>query len=122
MTAPGSPQNAHSAPTFDNATIVRSALFRGQDRARSIGDLAESLKLTRRQVEVALQQLASSGAYPIVSCPRGVYIASSADEVDAYAHALRVRLAHQALRIRGLRRCSRAMRGEPKQEALPWAA
>jgi hypothetical protein len=39
-----------------------------------------------------------------------VYLASSADEVDAYADALRVRLTHQALRIRGLRKCARAMR------------
>lgn len=103
---------------FDTATIVRSALKWEADGAQSIGELAERLQLTRRQVEQALQQLASSGSYPIVAGPRGVYLASSPDEVESYAAALRARLVHQAHRIRGLRRCARAMRGQPQQIEL----
>src|SRR5574338_452749 len=100
-----------SAPqTFDTSTIVRSALAWGADNAESIGSLAERLSLTRRQVEAALQELASSGSYPIVAGPRGVYLERDADAVDAYATALRERLEHQAARIKGLRQCARAMR------------
>ena len=110
MTAPVTRPDARYAPTFDNATVVRSALRWGADRAESIGALAERLNLSRRQVEQALQSLAASGSYPVIAGPRGVYLASSPDEVDAYASALRARLTHQAHRIRGLRRCARAMR------------
>jgi DNA-binding IscR family transcriptional regulator len=117
-----SPQEARYGATFDHATIVRAALFWGADRAVSIGELAERLNLSRRQVELALNELARSGSYPIVSGPRGVYLSDSPDEIDAYADALRARLEHQAARIKGLRDCARRMRGEPKQETLPWAA
>jgi biotin operon repressor len=110
MTGPTTAQDARYGATFDTATIVRSALKWGADGAQSISELAERLNLSRRQVEVALQELASSGSYPLIAGPRGVYLASSADEVDAYADALRARLTHQALRIRGLRKCARAMR------------
>ena len=117
-----SPQDARRASTFDHATILRSNLKWGADKAQSIGELAERLDLSRRQVEVALQKLSTSGAYPIIAGPRGVYLSDSADEIDAYADALRARLEHQAARIKGLRDCARRMRGKPKQETLPWAA
>ena len=96
--------------TYSHADMVRARLLWGVEHAQTIGSLADLTGLSRRQVEVALQSLAASGAYPVIAGPRGVYLASSPDEVDAYASALRARLTHQAHRIRGLRRCARAMR------------
>lgn len=107
---PETRQDARYAPMFDHATIVRSALFWGADRARSIGDLAESLQLTRRQVEQALEELVSSGSHPIVAGPRGVWLESDPAAVDAYADALLRRCRSQYRRIAGARRCARAMR------------
>lgn len=92
-------------------------LPRGKDRAVPIGLLAESYGLSRRRVERDLEELVLAGL-PIVSCPAGVYVADSAEEVERYAAQLEARIGSQLRRIRALRRWA----AEQREPLTLWAA
>jgi hypothetical protein len=85
-------------------------LHRSRENAIPIGVLAANAGVSRRQAEEALQELATSGKYPLVACDRGYYL-GNADDVEAYTESLRRRLVTQYRRIRALRQVARRMRG-----------
>jgi biotin operon repressor len=58
--------------------LVHVALGSGRDNAEPIGALAERLKLTRRQVEQAVQALRVDGV-PVASGAEGIWLGDSAD-------------------------------------------
>ena len=77
-------------------------LGRGRDAARSIGDIAESFGVSRRQVERELEA-AVKGGLPVIACERGVYLAESPTEAREYADSLDGRIVAIAARSRALR-------------------
>jgi hypothetical protein len=79
------------------------SLPRGKDRARPIGELAESLRLQRRRVERDLESIVLSGI-PVVACESGVYVTDSPSEAREYAAALKGRIKHIADRAAALER------------------
>ena len=105
-----SPSDAPHAPQWSHADIVYHRLRWDQANAQTIGQLADLTLLTRRQVEQALEELVSGGSHPIVAGPWGVYLTADPAELDAYADALLRRARSQYRRVRGVRRCARAMR------------
>lgn len=109
MNASRTAQEAPGASVFPLADRVRAELRWGADRARSIGDLAEAMEESRRDIEQALQTLALTEYTPLVAGPRGVYLTHSPTELADYCESLRRRLVSQYLRIRALRRCARRM-------------
>ena len=76
---------------------------RGRDKAKSIGEIAESARISRRKAEKTLESLVLSGI-PIVACEAGVYVATSAAEARAYADSLRGRISAVQGRISALER------------------
>ena len=92
------------------AQSVLLHLRRGRDGARSLSAIADEMGWSRRAVEKAAQELADDGRQPLVACERGIYLAQTADEVDAYIESLTGRLRSQYRRIRALRRVRDGMR------------
>lgn len=92
---------------------------RGRDRATPIGTLAESLRVSRRRLERDLEALVLSGV-PIVACSEGVYVATDAKEVRAYAVSLGGRIAAVSDRIRALERAAERM--EHIEQTELWGA
>lgn len=90
------------------AQTVLRALGRGADHARPIGEYAESLGWTRRQVELALRTLRLEG-WPIGSSGSGVWLAD-AKELDATIASLHRRLVSQYLTLRKQRELRAQMR------------
>jgi biotin operon repressor len=87
-----------------------------RDRARTIGDLAEDMNVSRRQIEKAVETLRQSGA-PICSGSEGIWLTQSGVELMAQYRALRRRALHQLSNLRSLQRTARAMAGT-RQETL----
>jgi Mn-dependent DtxR family transcriptional regulator len=85
----------------DWPTLVAGRLLHGRDRARTIGELAESMGVPRRTVEKAIEQLRADGR-PIVTGSEGVWLTDSADELRAAYRALRRRYITQAIGARVL--------------------
>ena len=97
-----------------------SFLPKGRENAKPIGEIAESAFMSRRKVEKALESIVQSGI-PVIACEQGIYVATSAAEVRAYAESLRGRIAAVQGRISALERAAERM--EPlAQEGFPWAA
>lgn len=96
-----------------------SFLPRGRDNAKSIGELAESARISRRKCEKTLESLVLSGI-PIVACENGVYVTDSPQEARAYAQSLKGRIVAVQARISALERAADAM-DRAGQETL-WAA
>ena len=97
-----------------------NALPKGRDRAIPIGELAESLRVSRRSMEQKLQALADSGV-PIVACERGVYITESPQEAREYAASLRGRTSAIHARATALEKWADSRDTTVTQETL-WAA
>jgi hypothetical protein len=87
---------------LSTSDLVLLWLNRGRDGARTIGDLAETLKLPRRQVEEAVQTLRLA-EWPVCSGPEGMWLGDSADLLQTLA-SLRGRLRSQYATYRALRR------------------
>ena len=83
--------------------MILSFVPRGRDRAKPIGEIAESARLSRRRVERDLEALVLSGI-PIVACESGVYVTDSTAEAREYATALKGRIKHIADRAAALER------------------
>jgi hypothetical protein len=93
----------------DWATLVRTRLMYGRDRARTIGELQEQLGTSRRIVERAIEQSRLEG-FPVISDGDGVYLAQTAEEVRACADRLNRRLVTQYKTVRAMRRTAQRMR------------
>jgi biotin operon repressor len=74
---------------------------------RSIGEIAEDCGCSRREVEQAAETLAVNG-YPLVAGPRGIYVASSPEQLREYRRQLRDRIRSQMRRVRGVEKAIRA--------------
>jgi len=89
--------------------VIATRLNYGADRAVTIGELQESLGVSRRIVERAIEELRSQGR-PICSDASGIWIAQTADEVRACADRLNRRLVTQYRTVRAMRRTAQRMR------------
>lgn len=87
---------------------VLGSIGHGADNARPLSDIAESLGVSRRAVEKAIQEARLAGE-PIASGRRGVWLADDL-ELAATIASLERRLATQYLTLRKLRQRERAMR------------
>ena len=96
--------------TWSDADMVRVRLLWGREHALTIGTLADLTGLTRRKVEQGLEELSTSGAHPLVAGAKGIYLTANPDDLDRYGDALLRRARSQYRRVRGVRRCARAMR------------
>jgi biotin operon repressor len=74
--------------------LVHVALGAGRDNAEPIGALAERLKLTRRQVEQAVQVLRVDGI-PVASGSEGIWLTNDPVELAATLRYLRGRIESQ---------------------------
>src|SRR5439155_15965097 len=93
---------------FPFADILYVNLEWGADHAETIGELAEELNVSRRQVEAAVESLRRSGA-PICTGSRGVWLSQDAEELLANYRALRARALRQLANLRGLQRTARSI-------------
>jgi Mn-dependent DtxR family transcriptional regulator len=93
---------------LDFASLLHSRLFFGRDGAVTIGQLAESLNVPRRQVEQAVEQLRRDGK-GIITGSFGVYLSLDPRECERAAEALRRRAITILLGARALRRTARRM-------------
>ena len=89
-------------------TDVRYLLNNSRAHARTIGELSESLKVSRREIEAAVQSARLDGV-PIVSGSEGLWIASTAQEALEAAQALRRRAITQLVTARALRAAGKRM-------------
>lgn len=90
--------------TPDLVDVVLDELPRGRRRAETIARLATRLGLPKRDVEEALQEIASKGQQPLcaaTSAPAGVWLGTP-DDVVTYVRQLGSRIAHQQQRRSGL--------------------
>jgi biotin operon repressor len=83
----------------------------GAHNARSIGDIAEASGCSRREVEQAVEEARRAG-FPLVAGQRGVWVATSVDELVNYEQRLRSRVRSQMAGVRGVRRAIAAWRGQ----------
>ena len=107
-------------------TDLRYLLNNSRTHARTIGSLSESLKVSRREIEAAVQAARLNGV-PIVSGSEGLWISDSPEEVARAAESLRKRLVTQYATVRALRATARRMAarkhyGEILQTELGWVA
>ena len=89
-------------------TDLRYLLNNSRTHARTIGSLSESLKVSRREIEAAVQAARLNGV-PIVSGSEGLWIASTAQEALEAAQALRRRAITQLVTARALRAAGKRM-------------
>jgi biotin operon repressor len=78
-------------------------------RPRTLDAIANSLGLTRREVEKAVQALRAAGE-PIVTTGHGVHLTADPDELERCVAALQRRTLQQYATVRALRMTARAMR------------
>lgn len=100
-------------------SLVAVNLRYGRDKARTIGEIAEDMGISRRTVEKAVEQMRLEGA-PVISGSEGIWLTDSAEELrDAYRR-LRARYIHQAIGARALLRT--AQRYEKHRQTELWAS
>jgi biotin operon repressor len=95
---------AASPVTPDFPSLVATHLFWG--KPVTISQIAEDMKVSRRQVEHAIEQLRLDGT-PICTGSPGVWLSQSAPELYAHAERLRSRAIHVLLGARALRATAR---------------
>ena len=107
-------------------TDLRYLLNNSRAHARTIGELAEALRVSRREIEAAVQAARIDGV-PIVSGSEGLWISDSPEEVARAAESLRKRLVTQYATVRALRATARRMAARKHydgiiQTELGWVA
>jgi biotin operon repressor len=103
--------------TPDFPSLVATHLFWG--KPVTISEIAEDLKVSRRQVEHAIEQLRREGV-PIITGSLGVHLTTSPEELRQAYRALRRRYIHQAIGARVL--LETAKRFERAQQTTIWDA
>jgi biotin operon repressor len=96
-------------PDISIHDVVYVWLNRGRDNARSLSAIAETTKLSRRQVEAAVQRLRLNG-YEVCSGPEGVWLGDDVDVTQTIA-SLRSRLRSQYKTLRAMQQGQRRRRG-----------
>ena len=99
----------------DWPTIIRTRLSWGADHPVTIGQLAESMKVSRRVVERAVEQLRLEGQ-PLCTGSAGLWLSRDPAELRQHYQALRRRYIRQAVGARALLRT--AIRFEKAQMTL----
>ena len=89
-------------------TDVRYLLNNSRAHARTIGELAETLNVPRREIEQSVQAARLDGI-PVVSGSEGLWIASTPQEALEAAQALRRRAITQLVTARALRAAGKRM-------------
>jgi biotin operon repressor len=97
---------------------IRHHLMVGRDSAVTLGELADALRISRRQVEQAIHD-ARLGGVPIVTGSEGAWLATGPQEARSAASRLRDRAIHQLATAQALERAADSL--ETRQETL-WAA
>jgi hypothetical protein len=100
------------------ADLVKVRLGYGRDRARTIGSLQETLGVSRRIIEKAIEQLRLEGC-EVCTGPDGAYLSLDSAELYQHAQALRSRAIHILLGARALRATARRHE-RAQQTTLPW--
>jgi biotin operon repressor len=93
----------------DLVSLVQTRLNWGRDRAVTIGELAETMNLSRRAIEKAIETLRATGA-PVCSGTDGIWLTTDAGELERQVEALRRRAIHQLIGARALRLTARRYR------------
>lgn len=97
-------------PLWPDLLLVN--LSYGRDRARTLGELAESMGAPRRELEKAVEALRRAGK-PICSGPDGIWLTDSPAELRDQYRRLRRRYITQAVGARELlRTAARLERGQ----------
>ena len=102
--------------------LVYTNLKRGRDAGRTLGDLAESMGVTRRQIEASVQQLKLDG-FPVATGREGVWLEETSVGMMAQYRALRSRALSQLRGAAAVKRTAfRLLAHEQKyeQEVLFW--
>ena len=86
--------------------------------AKTIGDIAESARVSRREVEAAVQDARLHGV-PVVSSSKGLWLGSDAEAL-AWCERQRSRAIHLMESAQGVQRG--VERRAARQEGFPWAA
>lgn len=105
------------------ADLVYVNLRRGRDAARTFGELAESMQVTRRVIEQSVQELRLRG-FPIATGQSGCWLADRSGDLDETIDSGQSRLVSQYRTVRALRATRARMRavearGEAEQLWLP---
>jgi predicted DNA-binding transcriptional regulator YafY len=103
--------------TPDFPSLVATHLFWG--KPVTISQIAEDMKVSRRQVEKAIEQLRLEGS-PVCTGSPGVWLSTDARELYAHADALHVRAARIHKGAEALRATAR--RHERVQQTTIWDA
>ena len=90
----------------DWPSLVFVQLRWGRDAARTLGDLAEDMGVSRRTVEKAVETLRATGT-PICTGPDGCWLTTSEGELLEQYRALRRRYIRQAMNARHLLRTAK---------------
>lgn len=88
--------------------LVYVNLRRGRDGARTMGDLAESMNVSRRQIEQSIQELRLRG-FAVASGQSGVWVADHAADLDETIDSMQSRLVSQYRTVRAMRATRRRM-------------
>jgi biotin operon repressor len=104
----------------DLSSLVQVNLRYGRDRARTLGELAEDMGISRRLVEKAIESMRLDGV-PVCTGSEGAWLSVDSRELYAHAAALRSRAIHVLLGARALRRTARRHE-KVAQTELPWAS
>jgi hypothetical protein len=88
-------------------TVLEKALPRGRQIATSVPDLARWLNLSDREIRGGLEQLVNDRRVPVVTLPiaKGVFVATSAEDLDLADDHLRRKAMALLHRRRSLRLC-----------------
>jgi predicted DNA-binding transcriptional regulator YafY len=87
---------------------IRRHLMVGRDSAVTLGELADALRVSRRQVEQAIHDARLAGV-PIVTGSEGAWLATTAQEAREAASRLRDRAIHQLATAQALERAADGM-------------
>ena len=101
----------------------RVLAFVGQVGPVSIAEVARILRLPRREVEAAIEELRRTG-HPIAADGRGVWLETDPERYAENVASRRRRAVRQLVNVRRERMTVRQMRMQRSrfsQEALPWS-
>jgi hypothetical protein len=100
------------------ADLVATRLRWGRDGAVTIGELAESMHVMRREVERAITALRAEGV-PVCTGSAGVWLTTSPSELRVCYRWLRSKYIHQAIGARVLLQTAQRFE-RTQQTTLPW--
>ena len=104
----------------DFPSLVATHLFYGSDRAISISQIAEDMRVSRRAVEQAIEVLRREYGTPICTGSPGVWLTTDSAELYAHAERLRSRAIRVLIGARALRATAR--RHEKQKQLGMWDA